>query len=39
VLDQRCQLLRTAVGFVGLPRPTYDLSLHGRRSWLDSWVA
>jgi len=39
VLDQRGQLLRAALGFAGLPRPSYDLSLHGRRSRLDSWVA
>jgi len=38
VLDQPGQLLRTAVGFAGLPHPWYDLLLHRRRSWLDSWV-
>jgi len=28
VLDQRGQLLRAALGFAGLPRPSYDRSLH-----------
>jgi len=37
VLDQRGQLLRAALGFAGLPRPSYDLALHALRSWLDSW--
>jgi hypothetical protein len=37
VLDQRGQLLRAALGFSGLPRPSYDRSLWALRSWLDSW--
>jgi len=37
VLDQRGQLLRAALGFAGLTRPSYDLPLHALRSWLDSW--
>jgi hypothetical protein len=37
VLDQRGQLLRAALGFAGLPRPSYDRALHALRSWLDSW--
>jgi hypothetical protein len=37
VLDQRSQLLRAALGFAGLPRPSYDRALHALRSWLDSW--
>src|SRR5881397_242740 len=37
VLDPRGQLLRAAVGFAGLPRPSYDRALHALRSWLDSW--
>src|SRR3989454_11401790 len=36
VLDQRGQLLRAALGFAGLPRPSYDRSLHALRTWLDS---
>jgi hypothetical protein len=28
VLDQRGQLLRAALGFAGLPRPSLDRSLH-----------
>jgi hypothetical protein len=36
VLDQRGQLLRAALGFAGLPRPSYDRALHALRSWLDS---
>src|SRR2546428_10372212 len=36
-LDQRGQLLRAALGFAGLPRPSYDRSLWALRSWLDSW--
>jgi hypothetical protein len=38
VLDQRGQLLRAALGFAGLPRPSYDRSLYALRSWLDSWA-
>jgi len=37
VLDQRGQLLRSALGFAGLPRPSYDRSLWALRTWLDSW--
>jgi hypothetical protein len=37
VLDQRGQLLRAALGFAGLPRPSYDLPLWALRTWLDSW--
>jgi hypothetical protein len=37
VLDQRGQLLRAALGFAGLPRPSYDRSLWRLRTWLDSW--
>jgi len=37
VLDQRGQLLRAALGFAGLPRPSYDRALWALRSWLDSW--
>jgi hypothetical protein len=36
VLDQRGQLLRAALGFAGLPRPSYDRSLWALRFWLDS---
>jgi hypothetical protein len=37
MLDQRGQPLRAALGFAGLPRPSYDRALHSLRSWLDSW--
>ena len=37
MLDQRGQLLRAALGFAGLPRPSYDRSLWALRTWLDSW--
>jgi len=37
VLDQRGQLLRAALGFAGLPRPSYDRPLWALRFWLDSW--
>jgi len=37
VLDQRGQLLRAALGFIGLPRPSYDRPLWALRTWLDSW--
>jgi hypothetical protein len=37
VLDQRGRLLRAALGFDGLPRPSYGRSLWALRSWLDSW--
>jgi hypothetical protein len=36
--DQRGQLLRAALGFAGLPRPSYDCALWGLRVWLDSWA-
>ena len=38
VLDQRGQLLRAALGFAGLSRPSYDCSLWAPRVWLDSWA-
>ena len=37
MLDQRGQRLRAALGFAGLPRPSYDLPLWALRTWLDSW--
>jgi hypothetical protein len=37
VLDKRGRLLRAALGFAGLPRPSYDRSLWALRAWLDSW--
>src|SRR4029450_1594619 len=37
MLDQRGQLLRAAVGFAGLPRPSYDRALWALRTWLNSW--
>jgi len=37
VLDQRGQLLRAALGFARLPRPSYDRALWALRFWLDSW--
>ena len=37
MFDQRGKLLRAALGFAGLPRPSYDRALHALRSWLDSW--
>jgi hypothetical protein len=37
VLDQRGQLLRAALGFAGLPRPSYDRALRALQIWLDSW--
>jgi hypothetical protein len=37
VRDQRGQLLRAALGFAGLPRPSYDRALWALRCWLDSW--
>src|SRR2546425_6384589 len=36
-LDQRGQVLRAALGFAGLLRPSYDRSLWALRTWLDSW--
>ena len=38
MLDQRGRLLRAALGFAGLPRPSYDRSLWALRTWLDSWA-
>ena len=38
MLDQRGQVLRATPGFAGLPRPSYDRSLHALRTWLDSWA-
>jgi len=37
VLDQRGQLLRAALEFAGLPRPSYDRALWALRFWLDAW--
>jgi hypothetical protein len=37
VLDQRGRLLRAALGFAGLSRPTNDRALWALRTWLDSW--
>jgi len=37
VLDQRGELLRAALGFAGLPRPSYDRALRALQIWLDSW--
>jgi hypothetical protein len=37
VLDQRGQLLRAALGFAGLCRPSYDHPLWALRTLLDSW--
>jgi hypothetical protein len=37
VLDPRAQLLRAALGFAGLPKPSYDRALWALRTWLDSW--
>jgi hypothetical protein len=37
VTDQRGRLLIAALGFAGLPRPSYDRSLWALRTWLDSW--
>jgi hypothetical protein len=37
VPDQRGQLLRAALGFAVLPRPSYDRALWALRTWLDSW--
>jgi len=36
VLDPRGQLLRAALGFAGLPRPSYNRALWAPRTWLDS---
>ena len=37
MLDRRGQLLRAALGFAGLPRPSYDRALWALRYWLDCW--
>ena len=37
VSDPRGHLLVAALGFAGLPRPSYDRALWARRIWLDSW--
>jgi hypothetical protein len=37
VLDQRGRLLRAALGFAGLPRPSHDRALRALGTWLDSW--
>src|SRR5262245_32297526 len=34
--DQRGQLLRAALGFAGLARPSHDRALWALRTWLDS---
>ena len=36
MIDHRGRLV-AALGFVGLPRPSYDRSLWALRTWLDSW--
>ena len=38
VSDQRGRLLMAALGFAGLPRPSYDRALRALRFWLDSWA-
>jgi len=38
MLDQRGQLLRTAVGFATCTMPSYDRALWMLRTWLDSWT-
>jgi len=37
VIDQRGQLLRTALGFAGCSMLSYDRALHALRVWLDTW--
>jgi hypothetical protein len=37
VTDRRGKLLVAALGFAGLPLPSYDRALHALRSLLDSW--
>ena len=37
MLDQRGQLLRTALAFTGWSMPSYDRALWALRTWLDSW--
>ena len=36
--DQRGRLLVAALGFAGLPSPSYDRALWALRTWLDSWA-
>ena len=36
--DQRGRLLVAAIGFAGLPMPSYDRALWALRFWLDSWA-
>jgi hypothetical protein len=38
VSDQRDLLFVAALGFAGLPRPSYDRALWALRTWLDSWA-
>jgi hypothetical protein len=38
VSNQRGRLLMAALGFAGLPSPSYDRSLWALRTWLDSWA-
>jgi len=38
VSDQRGRLLVAAIGFAGLPMPSYDRALWALRFWLDSWA-
>ena len=35
--DPRGRLLMVALGFAGLPRPSYDRAVWALRFWLDSW--
>jgi hypothetical protein len=35
--DQRARLLVAALGFAGLPHPSFDRALWALRTWLDSW--
>jgi hypothetical protein len=37
MLDQRGQLLRSALGFAGCSLPSYDRALWALSTWLDSW--
>jgi hypothetical protein len=36
-MTDRGRLLVAALGFAGLPRPSYDRALWALRTWLDSW--
>jgi Double zinc ribbon len=38
VIDTSGPLLVAALGFAGLPRPSYDRALCALRTWLDSWA-